>query len=52
LQLLTLPLPLVGLIITCRHRKLINKAKKKLKKKDTRTNRTERNDLLLQRVDM
>jgi hypothetical protein len=32
----------VGLIITCRHRKLINKAKKKLKKKDTRTNRTER----------
>jgi len=50
LQLLTLPLPLVGLIITCRHRKLINKAKKKLKKKDTRTNRTERNDLLLQRV--
>jgi hypothetical protein len=52
LQFLTLPLPLIGLILTCRHRRLINKAKKKIKKKDNRKGRSERNDLLLQRLDM
>jgi hypothetical protein len=52
LQLLTFPLPFIGLILTCRHRKLINKARKKLAKQDARKGRTTQNEFLLQRLDM
>ena len=52
LQLITFPLPFIGLILTCRHRKLINKAKKKLAKQDARKGRTTQNEMLLQRLDM
>jgi hypothetical protein len=52
LQLITFPLPFIGLILTCRHRKLINKARKKLAKQDARKGRTTQNEMLLQRLDM
>ena len=52
LQILIMPLTFLGLILTCRHKKLITKAVKRVSEKKVRRGRAAENDVLLRRLDM